>query len=441
MGLVSTETGPFFVARKVTRLDIEEARAFERTRELVSGALRKRLNPSPSNDGPWGPYVTQTFDDRVVYEWSGKMWQSDYTIAVANGESTVTFGDQVEVEVSYAPIGEAADTAIDGDFIALQEAVRADGTVQLKIIQPGWGSSGYYSEQMLKRDGPKVFKAGLKSYWNHPTVSEAQERPERDLRDLAAELVSDARWMKNGPAGAGLYADAKVFESYAPVVEELAPHIGVSIRANGRVKEGEAEGRKGRIIEKLVSAMSVDFVTEPGAGGRVVQLFEAAGRSAPEEDEMDEAKVQELIKEAMAPLQTQLGETRTALEAATTENTRLREGLVLRDAREFATSQLAASQLPDMTKARLVERLAANPPVKDGALDRDAFKAVIETAVKEEADYLSRVTGSPVRGMGVSESKDDDEWDAEKAEAARVERYKRLGLSESAAKVAAVGRN
>ncbi len=179
-------------------------------------------------------------------------------------------------------LGVAMETEIEegsgqGQFFPLiEKALRRDGTVALRLIGPGWGSSGFYPVETLRRDGPMAFKAGTKMYWNHPTMAQESERPEGDLRDLAAVLVSDARWEEAGQAGPGLYADAKVFGDYAKAVEELAPHIGVSIRASGRAMTGEAEGRQGSIINAITAARSVDFVTEPGAGGRVVEMFEAA---------------------------------------------------------------------------------------------------------------------------------------------------------------------
>lgn len=117
--------------------------------------------------------------------------------------------------------------------------IRRDGTIALRIIQPGWGSSGYYPAEVLERDGPRVFKKGLKIYADHPTPTEEAERPERSVHDLAAELVSDAQWRTDKPGGPGLFADAKVFQSYYSLVEDLAPHIGVSIRASGKAARGD----------------------------------------------------------------------------------------------------------------------------------------------------------------------------------------------------------
>lgn len=177
-----------------------------------------------------------------------------------------------------------------GEVVVLKEkAVRPDGTIQLRVVKPGWGTSGYYPAEVLERDGPNIYRSGTQMFWNHATATEESERPEGNLRDLAAVLISDSRWDAQGPVGPGLYADALVFEGYRKTVDEIGPYIGTSIRGFGRATTGEAEGRKGRIISALTSAHSVDFVTKAGAGGEIVQLFEAARPGA----KADEAKLAE----------------------------------------------------------------------------------------------------------------------------------------------------
>lgn len=167
-------------------------------------------------------------------------------------------------------------TPLVGDSSPIKEAaVRPDGTVSLRIIAPGWGSSGFYSQSVLERDGPKIFTTGLQMFWDHPTDMEFAQRPEGSLRDLAGQLVTDASWMDDGAFGPGLYADAKVFSPFKDHLDELAPHIGVSWRGWGESIPGEAEGRSGEIITQLTAAESVDFVTSPGAGGRILQVFES----------------------------------------------------------------------------------------------------------------------------------------------------------------------
>lgn len=141
----------------------------------------------------------------------------------------------------------------------------------IQIITPGWGSSGYYSADVLQEAATnRVIPAGTHMYFNHASVSEREDRPERDVRDIAAVLVEDARW-----DGTRLVADADILGPHAELIEALAPYIGVSISGSATdITVGEAEGRRGPIIEGLADVASVDFVTHAGRGGMV--LLESA---------------------------------------------------------------------------------------------------------------------------------------------------------------------
>lgn len=333
-----------------------------------------------------------------------------------------------EPETDMGDMSEAG--ALAPEFIPLVEkAVRRDGTIPLKVIAPGWGSSGYYPADVLERDGARAFPAGLQMFWNHQTTTEEAERPEGSLHDLAAVLTAPARWEANGAAGPGLYADAKVFENYRQSVDSLAPHIGVSIRASGRAQQGEAEGRKGAIIQEIVTAKSVDFVTKPGAGGQILQLFEAARvghRNKESEREMEE------LKEAQAQIAT-----------LTAQNARLQEALLLRDAREYVTGLLAESTLPDVTKRRLAESLTSNPPLDQaGQLDKTAYATRIHEAIQAETSYLQQVAGygaGRIEGMGASVTTVAAATDGDQVKR-MAESFRALGLSEKEATIAAMGR-
>lgn len=331
---------------------------------------------------------------------------------------------------SKTPEGEGAMMSEAGDlapeFVALVEkAVRRDGTIPIKVIAPGWGSSGYYPAEVLQRDGPTAFPAGLQMFWDHQTATEEAERPEGSLDDLAAVLTTPARWDAAGAAGPGLYADAKVFENYRPSVDSLAPHIGVSIRANGRAQPGEAEGRKGPIIQAIAAAKSIDFVTKPGAGGQILQLFEAARpRRVQQETAMDEK---------------QLAQEQLTAQAATIA--RLQEALLLRDAKDYVTTQLATSTLPDVTKRRLAESLGGNPPVDQaGQLDKATYATRISEAIRTETEYLQAVAGygaGRIEGMGGGATTTQDT--AGEAAKRMKAGFLALGLNESEATIAATG--
>jgi len=321
--------------------------------------------------------------------------------------------------------------------------IRRDGTAHIKVIAPGRGSSGHYPAEVLERDGPKVFKKDLHVYWNHPTATEEAERPERSVRDLAGTFVSDARWEAAGPAGPGLYADVTFFKPYQEAVEELAPHIGMSIRATGRAKMGEVSGEAVRIIEELTSAKSVDVVTAAGAGGQILSLFESARSRAavefrPTYLEADMANEQELkeARDALAAKEAEMATLTEANDEKDLELARLRESELLRESRTFVTQALAGVEMPELTRVRLTETLSARPAIKDGALDTDGMTAAVESAVKAELEYLAKVTGSGrVTGMG-----DDGDIAVAETAAALAATFQGLGLSEAEAKTAVRGR-
>jgi len=297
----------------------------------------------------------------------------------------------LESEIEPEPTEEASlvtESAIIGDVIPLIErAVRADGTARIKVIAPGVGKTGYYSEEVLKRDGPQVFARGLQSFWDHPTVTEEDERPERSLRDLAGVLVSDAAWQE-GPAGPGLYADMQVFEPFRASIEELAPHIGMSIRGLGKASSGEVDGQTMPVIEEIVSAKSVDVVTQPGAGGQVVQLFESARKRANNETEVNNVTEQE-AKELM-----------DENEALKAELAKVNEAALMAEAREFVANAMP-KDLPELTQARLRDMLNTKPVIAEGKLDVEAYRGVIEAAIKAEREYLAAVSESGrIVGMG-----------------------------------------
>lgn len=152
---------------------------------------------------------------------------------------------------------------------------KAQGRMQIVCLTPGWGSSGYYSPAVCEAAAPLV-AAGTQMFLDHPSESQRHDRPERSVRDLIGTLTEDAYVDEHG----GLVAEAEVFSPYRPLFTDpgFTRAIGMSIRADARTGLGEAEGRKGTIVEALLPGTfnSVDFVTHPGRGGSVLALLESA---------------------------------------------------------------------------------------------------------------------------------------------------------------------
>lgn len=393
--------------------------------------------------------------------------------------------------------GSMKETTQVAESIPLTEAaaVQVSGALmRVKLISPGWGSSGYYSESVLRQAADdQVYPAGTHMYLDHPTASEGVERPERSVRDLAAVLTSPARFEDGS-----LHAEARVFGPYQPVLNEMRDHIGVSIRASGIAEHGEAEGREGTIITQLTEGISVDFVTKAGRGGQIVEVLEAARAEAAEADpsptdpapaaehqtpappampkKKEEAPVSETTIPQGAPpsggapstevseaaqVRTELAETKQKLaeaeltiakhgenekELADTrrelaeskrENLRLRANNI---ARAKAVSTLAESTLPETAHERVIASVTGdNVPLNDdGALDEAALVKDIKAAIEAERTYLSRFAEEAglgqVKGLGGSASPQVD------VETTLRGVFAELGMSESAANFAAKGR-
>ncbi len=385
-------------------------------------------------------------------------------------------------------VTEQLEEFVETSFAAPLERnfIRSDGTARVRIIAPGWGSSGYYPESMLQRDAGKVYAAATHQYIDHPTRTEEKERPERSLKDLAAVITGNVKYESDAPIP-GVYADIQVFKQYRDFLNEKAPYIGVSHRAIGKGVTGTAEGRTGKIIESLHKCLSVDFVTKPGAGGGIMPMYEAYRKNAEEitdqasptdhevkEDNNEETMAEKPtepvitveslrkthpsliteIKESVLQ-EIQASEATKAKEAdhakvlkenqdMKVELDRLREAQILTEAKGIVVKALEKSALPEITKTRLTESIPKLAKVKDGRLDEAAFSEAVTAAIKTETDYVAKLTESgKVKGMGGSGGSGAPA-EGSKLKEAFKRQYLREGLSEAAAEqkatIAAGGR-
>ncbi len=420
--------------------DVAEAeRSYQKRMQVLDDAVRTRFRTPTTYC-----FTVDVFDTSLVYCLTQRtadgsyygdglrtLYQVDYAIT---DDDSVTFGTSAEVvaRTVYEPISplEMAESLITGDTIPLiEKAIRDDGTTTVKVISPGWGSSGYYPADVLERDGPTVFPAGTHMYIDHPTERERRELPERSTARLAAVTTSPATWQASGPAGPGLYAETRVKSSQRQDLNDIADHIGVSIIASGTYELGEADGKKGKIIRSLTSGESIDFVTRPGAGGKIVSMMESRRGTLP-------APVSIVEESAMTEVEAQA--LRESNRKLTEDMARLHERDLLREGRAVVVGALAGHKdLHALTRARLEESLAARVVMVDGAVDVAATKALVEAAVTAEREYLGAMAPTGViRGVGaVAESAT-----AEQTEVSLNDSFRRLGMSESAATIAAKGR-
>ena len=136
---------------------------------------------------------------------------------------------------------------------------------EITVIEQGWSLNGnYYSQNAIKQiaEGAGDFVVG---YFNHG------ETFNRDPRDWA--IVTESGRVEGSKVKSRIHIfkhpDGAFLEeriSYAK--RKKANHLfGVSIDAFAQVTEGEAEGRDGVIVEKILKLNSVDIVMVPAAKG------------------------------------------------------------------------------------------------------------------------------------------------------------------------------
>ena len=161
-----------------------------------------------------------------------------------------------------------------------EAAAGDDGGVDVSIITEGFGNSRdkhYYSPELLRRVLP-LFQ-GVRSYRNHPTLTEDEERPERSVEDLVGYFSNVRMGKVKGKAaliGRFNYAKGKLGEQAKDAIatdrEYRAKNpdsvfVGFSLNAVGPSHPDIVQGRECVVVDDLARVDSVDLVTVPGRGG------------------------------------------------------------------------------------------------------------------------------------------------------------------------------
>ena len=226
-------------------------------------------------------YVQAVHDKHVIYSMGGKNFAHKYS-KDGDGDPHLT-GNPQEVEHSFTTktseekesFAESTsfEPAAGKKLELLCESFGDKGEITFTVIKPGWSKNNRYYPASLLKDRATIFE-GAKMFADHATDKEVSARPEGSVNNWVANIT------KVWPESDGtIKASAKVidpqFKAKLALLGEsqMLNTMGVSIRAMGTSKPGEAEGRKGNVVESLTKAASVDFVTFAGAGGQVEGLL------------------------------------------------------------------------------------------------------------------------------------------------------------------------
>ena len=341
------------------------------------------------------------------------------------------------------------------DYMPLTEAKFDKGRATVIVIKSGFNATEdrYYPPEVLKRDFG-IFE-GMKMYADHPTEQEDKARPERSIKDWVgtlSEVVCDENGVVTGIAE---IIEPWLMQKLASLRDKkMLSDMGISINAVGSASNGVIEGKKTLVIEKLVACRSVDFVTEPGAGG-IVTFYESdrshdidivelstLREKRPDLVKSIESKVRaEITKEVKRAMDNEerIKELEGQIETLTTERDGLKEaadaaekGKAKAEAQATIKEAVDKAELPTAAKERLIERFK----------DAESAEGIVE-AVQSEKDYIAKLSeAGKVKGLGATNvsSEKDKEALKESFKAGYIAEGKSEEEAEKLAETAAKGR-
>ena len=302
------------------------------------------------------------------------------------------------------------------------------GDYHLRIIEAGANDKKrrIYPNETIESAALTLY-ADRKMYLNHDREAE-KSGDVRKVQDLAA-VVKTPWLVKSSEAGAGgtaaIDALAHVFPNaphgFAQNMKD--PEYRKAVAAShvfhykGYYGEEKGTGKTWEVITAITAVDSVDFVTEPGARGRMMESESKEGADAPEGNAVDfKTLTVEQLREARPDLIQNIGDAavavRTAHESDAEEVTKLKTDLTtaqaakteaetkLRDIEiaRTAESVVAAegSGIPATVRAEVVADVTGvvkgmAPAETEGA----KLKTAVESVVKTKSELLRKASGRP----------------------------------------------
>lgn len=411
--------------------------------EAVRLAVSRAYNQGPGEYC----YTEVVFDDFVILRKSTgpasqpKLWKVPYTLAE---DGTVTLGTPVEVRVAYTPVKEGVLAGLGQVFGPIEESDAAAPSGKrwsVLIIQEGLSKNrNHYGRKALK-EAVKLYD-GAKIYVDH---DEGGRRFGRSMNDLAGfikhpqpvllaagqEAAAEPLF---GIAGTAIVTKPEVREALLDAWQEGNPdlfglsHVVDTENTAVRTAEGGYYD-----VKRILAVKSVDFVTNPAAGGRVLQLVASDSVSPTLHEDLTMLKqLIEAIKasgradlitklealgaepsaDAVVAIHQQLVEAqRAAAPATTSEAVRPQpaasqagpvvtveeaELLELRrdGAAHFLESSLAGCALPDQVKAHLRKRFTKT--LSEATRATLPSKADITSAIAEQVELFGQLAEAKV---------------------------------------------
>lgn len=303
--------------------------------------------------------------------------------------------------------------SVTPDMLSIREtvtltegAIQPDGSVLLELIRPciGRGRGKHLYEADMLAKNAQVF-TGWRMYVDHlsDTARRALGGLPRSIRDLGGR-VTESWWEPSVPADpARGFGQGAVMGRAKPVpyVRELIendPEL-VELSINGdatSVRPVSRDGQRVLLVEGIKPKGSVDFVTEAGAGGRVVALMEAHMSQEDQEAALFDTMTTDEFREYLGENRPDLLE---ALQAEGGDNGGGEGG----DEVEITPDVLREALASPEGKAVLSE-IAAEFVQRDD----EHIQSLVEAAVAEERDVLrAEAQGHAAREIEIRDLRDE----------------------------------
>lgn len=414
-------------------------RDFRALIDLVRQALDAQVNQGRAPGERSYVCLEAIYADRAVVELGGKKFQYSYEIKAVGGVDQVILGAPVEVVETYVPVNagsapKAAGTAAITEAVAdatFTEA--ADGSIAVTLIHAGKSGNGNYYSDAALREAVPLFE-GVRVFAK--SDAEHLKGQGKDVRNLVGGIYG-VKFVEGQGADTGRLVgtfkaldptDAVATKMVEAVKRGMQDLMGLSIDAVAKTKVRVESGQRLREATKFTKVNSVDLIVEPGAGGGLDRLTEAAADqpspSLTGENTMplwkqrmleaiqakDAAKYAAINAETIGDdelvrlhesvcgslVPSAAAGTARVTEARGDDAPVTRAELQMLQLRQTAGARIAASKLPLPAKERLTAQFN----------NTERFtEAEVDAAIKAEGDYLARFTESgavrvPVFGDG-----------------------------------------
>lgn len=262
-------------------------------------------------------------------------------------------------------INEAAHFGTGTDLTGKSWAVRIiSGDTQ--------GSSAYYPRQVLEAATPLFKGDPIRIYADHPTPTEQDERPVRSVKDIVGFVQEGVKYDGKDLVGEVTFLPSQI-ERYRELAE--AGLIGLSIRAQGDFAED------GTTLAKFTRILSVDVVTQPGAGGEFRSITESSASMSGAESHKEEVEMTpEELTEALAA---QKGDILTAVGNLITEALKPKPAEPVKVKLSEVDAALTEAELSPTGRKTVLEAFEEG---KD-------YKVVLEAEKAREAEIRESVGG------------------------------------------------